>query len=89
MKNTQVEIQKPSIGRVVHYVLTDDQFPQKIEKNPHRPALIVNAVPNAMIANLTVFLDGMNDGDKKSFSLGSIHYSENHEPGTWHWPEQI
>lgn len=47
--------QKPSIGRIVHYVLKDGQ---------HRMARIVNAWPdsaNSGICNLRVDLDPVND----------------------------
>lgn len=48
---------KPSIGRIVHYVLANGE---------HRAATVVNCWPSpdpvqASIANLTVHLDGSND----------------------------
>lgn len=79
-------------GRIVHYVMLQEHT--RNNQNEHRPAMIVNAhggeLPDGMV-NLTVFIDGLNDvytGPSPTMSLGSVKYSESHEPGTWHWPER-
>jgi hypothetical protein len=52
--------QKVSIGRIVHYVLADGQ---------HRPAIIVAAFHAR--ANLTVFIDQMNDYNPGSMNMNT------------------
>lgn len=75
-------------GRIVHYVLPNGC------KNAgyHRPAIITQ-VWNAWTgtSNLQVFVDGENDGHEYTNGLcrfTSVMYSENKEPGTWHWIER-
>lgn len=53
--------QKPSIGRIVHYVLADGQ---------HRAAVVVNSWPHQTVANLKVHLDAANDLTYGSLSTG-------------------
>ncbi len=71
--------QEPTIGRIVHYVLS---------LNKHRPAIITH-VHNDSIVNLQVFADGLNDS--KPYQVGlfwesSVEYDEVFkEEGTWHW----
>ncbi len=75
----------PSIGRIVHFVQEDLK---------HRPALIVE-VWNPTCVNLQVFLDGTNDAQLGTASLGlarwetSVAFSEDPRPLTWHWPEKV
>jgi hypothetical protein len=81
---------KPTIGRIVHYVLPGS--------GKHRPALIVEdwgngkaeAVPMGSACNLRVFLDGSNDGSdwKDSGWPASVCYDAEMKGGTWHWPER-
>lgn len=77
-------------GRMVHYVLPDGR-----SQGEHRPAIVVRVwdIPSypAGTINLQVFTDGSNDG--KDYAAGtvwktSVHYSEDKEPGTWHWIEK-
>lgn len=80
---------KPTVGRIVHYVLTDGQ---------HRPAIVVRAwgeephsAPDyADSVNLQVFLDGSNDGSESGVDWEtSVRYDETGKtPYTWHWPER-
>mgnify|MGYP000989721294 CR=1 FL=1 len=70
-------------GRIVHYVLPDG-----IE---HRPAMIVRVWDHGTgMSNLQVFTDGSNDQsvDQGLIWRGSIFYSEDKLPGTWHWIEK-
>jgi hypothetical protein len=91
--------QKPSIGRIVHYVLKEGR-----SAGCHRPALIVNCFgPDVPHVNLQVFLDRGNDAEcefpalhtpgQEYPSLGhvySAHYDpEGKAPGSWHWPERV
>lgn len=85
-----------SIGRIVHYVMPDNQ---------HRPAIIVRVWENNVV-NLQVFLDSNNDhqgNGKDVIWRTSVHQDEGgiskdvggevHEvapkPNTWHYPERI
>lgn len=78
-------------GRNVHFVLAPGE---------HRPAIIVKVWSHySGSCNMQVFLDGANDRyhnallpDDFDFEKGmvwktSVLYSENKEPGTWHWIE--
>jgi len=93
-------MQKPTIGRIVHYVLANGE---------HRPAIIVRVWPgeygNDEVKdgiNVQVFLDGGNDTDA-ALGMGyttmderergtawrtSVRYSGESVPGSWHWPER-
>ncbi len=83
-------------GRIVHYVLESGR-----SKGEHRPAIVVRdwKQENGLV-QLQVFTDGINDGfvegvaPQTGFSVSansiwrtSVHYSEEKELGTWHWPE--
>jgi hypothetical protein len=80
-------------GRMVHFVMPSGE---------HRPAVVVRVwhisdSPEGY-SNLLVFVDGSNDvkrseGDPNKEPVTtiwetSVHYSENHEPRTWHWIER-
>ncbi|WP_080058991.1 hypothetical protein [Spirosoma aerolatum] len=78
-KNPEV---KPTIGRIVHYV----PFENSIEASNHAkevPAIVVAAWGEGALVNLKVFTDGIYDTWRPS-----TRYSEEKEPGTWHWPER-
>ncbi|MBA2285849.1 MAG: hypothetical protein H0W02_10220 [Ktedonobacteraceae bacterium] len=88
-----------AVGRIVHYVLESGR-----SQGDHRPAIVVRdwKQDNGLV-NIHVFTDGLNDGlESSSYNpeqnvvfpvistiwRTSIHYSEEKEPGTWHWPEK-
>ncbi|MEC0241989.1 hypothetical protein P4H66_19485 [Paenibacillus dokdonensis] len=83
-------------GRMVHYVLPESRV---FGKGQHRPAIIVNAHGGKLEggrANLIVFLDCTNDFDLDVNGVpalimwaNSVSYSDDHESGTWHWPERL
>jgi len=78
--------QKPSIGRIVHFVLPDG--PSKFD---HRPAIIVRWGSSVQ---LQVFTDGENDGAKYASGLywaTSVPYADPSEnkPYSYHWPERV
>jgi hypothetical protein len=82
-------------GRIVHYVLSENDVPSS-NAGAHRPAIVVQDWDRATgsdngNANLVVFLDGSNDGVLSHLTLWatSRHYSEDPQPGTWHWPEKV
>ena len=69
-------------GRIVNYVLKGGKI---------RAAIVVNAWYRTGIVNVMVFLDGTNDGaavGSPPMWRTSVHYSEDHEPETWHWPSK-
>lgn len=79
---------KPSIGRIVHYVLPEHSG----RVGEHRAAIVTNTF-GGMLANLTVFLD--QSADDPAGVVGahtmrgwSVEYDESCKPGTWHWPER-
>jgi len=79
--------QAPSIGRIVHYVLTEGTH-----KGEHRPAIVVRCEdPESNKVDLQVFHLGAQDGIDATplivFSVvsdptGSVQRS-------WHWPERV
>jgi hypothetical protein len=75
-------------GRIVHFVLPNGQ---------HRPAIVVNAWHHVFEyhasgrVNLQVFTDFKNDGEEYAsgqYWATSVPYSEDPQPGTWHWIEK-
>lgn len=83
-------MQEPSIGRIVHYVLSEGSF-----KGEHRPAIItqvwqpISNASNPGMSNLTVF--PAQSGDFFSSGpqmVGSVLFNELGAEGTWHWPEK-
>jgi hypothetical protein len=82
----------PTVGRIVHYVLTEDDV-EGLQGNhssigAHRPALVIAVYPTG--CNLSVTLDGPNDSpsDNVATHLWAGTVPEGTEPGTWHWPER-
>ena len=79
----------PTVGRIVHYVVSPGE---------HRAAIVVRHWSGDM-ANLYVFLDGMNDsyfnGVGTQIAPGllwvtSVHQDEDEKKlFTWHWPERV
>jgi hypothetical protein len=82
---TTHEPARPSIGDIVLYALPDGRNVGQV-----RPAFVVRCWI-ADVVNLQVFTDGINDypsehlGSHGTLWKTSVHYSENKEPGTWHW----
>jgi hypothetical protein len=75
-------VDKPSIGRVVHYV---------ISKEVHLPATITS-VKNSEEEIVNLFL--MNDPEiprRYDLEKGVVNcrHDEEANPGTWHWPERV
>lgn len=89
--------QEPSVGRIVHYVL-----PSGPRQGEIRPAIITRVwqkldyAPAPGMSNLTVFRDQSDDLDpaynppgNTPYVAGSVYYSADKAPGTWHWPERV
>lgn len=78
-------------GRIVHYMPFDHESPWA-GNSSHRAAIITNLFGTDGMANLTVFMDFVNDGEQyRNYPLlwaTSRKYSESLEKGTWHWPEK-
>ncbi len=68
-------------GRMVHYVLPN---------GTHRPAVIVQVWDHGTgMSNLQVFTDGTNDREVNGLRwYGSIYYSAEPRPNTWHFIEK-
>jgi len=79
-----VEDRTPTIGDIVHYVLSDGPC-----RGQHRPAFVVQVWSGGYV-NLQVFVDGTNDYPDYSGSVWatSIERSDEYRPRSWHWPEQ-
>lgn len=81
--------QKPSIGRIIHYVLKEGN-----SAGQHRPGIIVNVFGDPRI-NARIFLDGSNDkGNEFRENMEGHVFSCPHDPeakqiGTWHFPEFV
>lgn len=90
--------QKPSIGRVVHYVM---EFGSRAGE--HRPAIIIDHFREGSVpvtderVQLVVFVDRYNDGipdGPNSFAnvlsrSAIVHDEKGRNLGTWHWPEFV
>ena len=74
--------QRPSIGRVVHYVSSDNAKTWPACK--HNAALITSINEDATV-NLSVIPDGLN----YIIPMQRIKQDEDEKYlGTWHWPER-
>lgn len=86
-------------GRIVHFVIGRNAW----DKIICRPAIIVRVWETDSQINLQVFLDGTNDTeiveriikhgkvhhlDELNYWVSVVQYSDQKEPGTWHWPER-
>lgn len=75
------QTQKPSIGRIVHYIGIS---PMDLDRKMHCAAIVTEIEDDGTLA-LEVFYPG----------LGSVPYGSIAEdatatkPGTWHWPERV
>src|SRR5581483_2551615 len=85
-------------GRTVHYVMSPDDYNERgvyhgANAAHHRPAIVTEnfghdeSEDEAPAVNLYIIPDGMNDGHAQPFFKMSVVFSEDKEPGTWHWPE--
>lgn len=80
----------PSIGRIVHYVLSAHD----INKGEHRPAIIVkifDETPTEQSSvNLQVFTDASNDGMANVVWRTSVSQDPTGKAlGSWHAPEVV
>jgi hypothetical protein len=81
-----------SEGRIVHYVLAPHDLPEKHQHKAgtHRPAIVLQVWSRENgCSNLSVFTDHDNDGLPPTYWATSRTYSEDPQPGTWHWPEKV
>lgn len=80
-------IPKPTVGRIVHYVVKDGQRPGEtraaiITRTFHQPDHVNYAV------NLTVFPDHSNPSLYEEISASSSLYDDTGKPGTWSYPQK-
>lgn len=72
---------KPTIGRIVHYVVAVDCKPV---------AAIITAVWSDTCVNLRLFQDGSNTQPQTYGEWQtSRSLDEAGTPGTWHWPPKV
>ena len=86
-----MDTQKPTIGRIVHYVL-----PNGRNRGEHRPAIIVKVWsdnPGGAV-QLQVFTDsdaqGLSNDEipNPSWRTSVMQDESAQKPGSWHWPER-
>ena len=76
---------KPSVGRIVHYVAYGTP---KGEYLPEHRAAIITAIPDPNVeAGDMVSLCVLNPTGM--FFNVAIYHDESGTPGTWHWPEVV
>lgn len=86
--------QRPSEGRIVHYVLAQYDGVHTASVGQKRAAVITRVWGDEMV-QLTVFLDASNDmshldaSNARSFFLAKSSCHLGDTPGTWHWPEYV
>ncbi len=94
-------LEELTVGSLVHYVL--ESGPHQGEHRPAIVVRTWKPISEEAV-NLQVFTDGPNDAFESSHYLReadaafaiplntiwrtSVHYSADHEPGTWHWMER-
>lgn len=85
-------MQPPTIGRIVHYVLSSQDGTSEQGIGQHRAAVVVRTWPvNKTTVQLQVLTDGTNDrsdGKNVIWVTSVIQDEETKEPRTWHWPER-
>jgi hypothetical protein len=80
--------QKPSVGRVVHYVSYGT--PGGEHTSQCRAAIITAVRDNEPVPEHGVpYVDLCVLNPTGQFFSQSLGYSEGHEGGTWHWPERV
>lgn len=82
-------MQKPSVGRIVHYYEPANRDAADYEPNA---AIIVEVYPEGTVG-LYVFPPLFFPPDDKDHTKPAykqhIHYSENPKPGHWSWPPRV
>lgn len=78
-----MEPQKPSIGRIVHFVGL-----LGLERDKHYPAIVTHVFSDTCV-NLEVGRKGTSFDDKDAGLRTSVVLDEKAEAAyTWHWPER-
>lgn len=76
----------PSVGRIVHYVSQGSA--NGVYPSTCRAAIITQIGPRVGLATLgPIGLAVLNPSGM--FFHENCPYSEDNEPGTWHWPERV
>lgn len=90
-------MQQPTLGRIVHYKLTESDVALINQRDPHSPssrnpvsadqlypAMVVAVFGSGEHVNLKVFLDGGPGAEYWATSR-----PEGDTPGTWCWPPRV
>ena len=75
---------KPSIGRIVHYVLSAADTERMQTKS--RPGIVVCLGTEPGTVNMQVFTNGGHDDLPPLYWKRDVPHDEEKKPGTWHWP---
>jgi hypothetical protein len=76
---------RPSLGRIVHYVLAPVDCEQMAGKS--RPGIVVLAHDDRLESvNLQVLTNGGHDHLPAVHWKREVAHDEGRKPGTWHWP---
>lgn len=80
--------QVPSIGRIVHYILSARE--SAVNAGVARPAIIVRVSDGGSVG-LQVFLDCHHDQASSTVYVKSAGFDEGegNKPGTWRWPPYV
>ena len=81
---------KPTVGRIVHYVLSTQDGTNSANVGHHRAPMIVRVWSDDCV-QLQVFTDGPNDRPDGTglIWVTSVSFNDTEKlPRTWHWPER-
>lgn len=79
--------QKPSVGRIVHYVSHGTPVREdgsQAYKSKCRAAIVTDVYRDGEMIAIVVF-----NPEGMFFNTTVNHDEENHDGGTWHWPERV
>ncbi len=78
--------QPVTVGRIVHYVLSEGQVRPAIITRVWRD--ILEGHEHSGMSNLNVFLDAGDDARERQHR-GSVMFDEDGKVNTWHWPPRV
>lgn len=85
------EQQKPSVGRIVHYVSHGSpvrEYGTQAYQSLCRAAIITEVLGDPEADDTMVNLAVLNP-QGMFFDHANMHSEDDHRGGTWHWPERV